>query len=124
MRCKALGQPNDQGNEQERVEVNGSDEIPGNVVNVDSDRQAFKCQDCGAAFKGEQWLYRHQVNTPAACSKKFTCEFCPRVFKDNRNFVRHVRIHTGEKPFKSARNARPTSPHARISTDIPEHTVE
>ncbi|XP_070188829.1 putative zinc finger protein 735 [Littorina saxatilis] len=70
MRCKALGQPNDQGNEQERVEVNGSDEIPGSVVNVDSDRQAFKCQDCGAAFKGEQWLYRHQGGVSAPTSGK------------------------------------------------------
>jgi hypothetical protein len=32
-------------------------------------------------------------------SEKYVCDFCPKSFHKKSNYVDHVRIHTGEKPF-------------------------
>nr|XP_054926006.1 zinc finger protein 513-like [Dermacentor andersoni] len=33
-------------------------------------------------------------------SGRFSCQFCPYVSNNAANLQRHVRVHTGEKPFK------------------------
>ena len=30
---------------------------------------------------------------------KYACPICQKVSKNNANCVRHIRIHTGEKPY-------------------------
>ena len=31
---------------------------------------------------------------------KFACSFCSKIMKVKRDMQRHIRTHTGEKPFK------------------------
>ena len=39
-------------------------------------------------------------NVKCRTSKVYTCQFCNKSFKTKWDLVRHVRIHTGERPFK------------------------
>ena len=43
------------------------------------------------------------LNTPAPAQFSYkisTCNFCGKTFSNARNCQRHVRIHTGERPYK------------------------
>ncbi|PRD30285.1 UNVERIFIED_CONTAM: zinc finger protein [Trichonephila clavipes] len=45
----------------------------------------------------------HFAQTSSAqqlCSKKHECSYCHKTFGNKTNLVHHVRIHTGERPFK------------------------
>ncbi|GFY57537.1 zinc finger protein [Trichonephila inaurata madagascariensis] len=45
----------------------------------------------------------HFAQTSSAqqlCSKKHECPYCHKTFGYKTNLVHHVRIHTGERPFK------------------------
>ena len=112
-KCKVNGEPDSQVGDRGSHTADGSSDASSGW-----DQRRFVCPDCGTTFKGEQWLYRHRLNKPAACSKKFSCQFCPRVFKDNRNFVRHVRVHTGEKPFACGQCAA----HFTTRSDLYRHS--
>ena len=33
-------------------------------------------------------------------SQTFQCDTCGKIFKNSRNFIYHLRIHSGEKPYE------------------------
>ncbi|MCL4154706.1 UNVERIFIED_CONTAM: hypothetical protein GTU68_014409, partial [Idotea baltica] len=56
-----------------------------------------KCSFCGRGFLKLQNLQRH-VRTHTG-EKPFFCNICGRGFVRMQNLQRHVRTHTGEKPY-------------------------
>ncbi|KAM7070062.1 zinc finger protein 407 isoform 1-T2 [Acridotheres tristis] len=63
----------------------------------------YKCHVCGVAFVMKKHLNthllgKHGVGTPK--ERKFTCHLCDRSFTEKWALKNHVKLHTGEKPFK------------------------
>ncbi|KFZ59566.1 Zinc finger protein 236, partial [Antrostomus carolinensis] len=59
----------------------------------------YKCQLCGRGFVSSGVLKSHE-KTHTEPKYANCCSYCPKSFKKPSDLVRHVRIHTGEKPYK------------------------
>ncbi|XP_063779422.1 zinc finger protein 407 [Pseudophryne corroboree] len=63
----------------------------------------YKCHVCGVAFVMRKHLNthllgKHGVGTPK--ERKFGCNLCDRSFRERWALNNHMKLHTGEKPFK------------------------
>uniref|UniRef100_A0A914CN27 C2H2-type domain-containing protein n=1 Tax=Acrobeloides nanus TaxID=290746 RepID=A0A914CN27_9BILA len=57
----------------------------------------YTCKICNNSFKKSTHLSRH-VRTHTG-DKPFQCKYCPKAFARSDNLLVHERIHTGDKPF-------------------------
>ncbi|XP_051791658.1 zinc finger protein 407 [Erpetoichthys calabaricus] len=63
----------------------------------------YKCHVCGWAFVMKKHLNthllgKHGVGTPK--ERKFECKLCERSFSEKWALNNHMKLHTGQKPFK------------------------
>lgn len=58
----------------------------------------FACEPCGLQFATRQ-LHGEHASATHAKPLGHVCQFCDRAFPSKSSLVRHVRRHTGEKPF-------------------------
>lgn len=56
----------------------------------------FTCEVCEETFEEFDGLDSHGI----AVHKRFICSYCGKAFTSRPNRERHVRYHTGEKPYK------------------------
>ena len=57
----------------------------------------FRCPECGRNCLTRQRLTKHMRTHTG--EKPYSCEVCGRGFADTSNLTRHMRTHTGEKPY-------------------------
>ena len=57
----------------------------------------FSCHICQKYFKTKKDMKNHLV---AHSTKKYSCDFCNKRFSLKYNYLRHRRIHTGDRPYK------------------------
>ncbi|KPP69991.1 hypothetical protein Z043_111212, partial [Scleropages formosus] len=61
--------------------------------------EEFKCCLCQEIFDSAKTLNQHCLSHMPAHSTK-QCPFCKRHFSNRPGLVRHIRLHTGEKPYR------------------------
>ena len=64
-----------------------------------TDEKNEVCQICGSSFRVRSDLLRHMVRHDSS-RRTFKCEHCGKGFFEDQKLKQHLRIHTGDKPFK------------------------
>ena len=79
----------------------------------------YSCHICGKLSKTKTAMKKHMLTHSA---KKFTCEFCNKRFSVKYSYIRHRRIHTGEKPYKCGFCERSFSDSSAWAKHVRTHT--
>ncbi|XP_017769194.1 PREDICTED: zinc finger protein 664 [Nicrophorus vespilloides] len=71
-----------------------------------SNVRSFKCEHCSQTYKYQKSLNIHLAKTHSIGDakipervKKYFCHICPKSYFANNKLQKHIRSHTGERPF-------------------------
>lgn len=68
-------------------------------LRIHSDERPFECNHCGMRFRQAGCLKNH-VACQHGSSVSFICHYCTKAFPIKERLRLHMRIHSGEKPYK------------------------
>lgn len=76
---------------------------------------------CGVCFKGFTDMYRLHIHLKVH-SGKITCDTCGKSFGKISDLYRHIRIHTGDKPYKCDICKKAFAQKANLQSHYRTHT--
>ncbi|XP_077456774.1 uncharacterized protein LOC144074291 isoform X2 [Stigmatopora argus] len=85
-------------------------------------KAGFKCSICGKLFAQNGPMIRH-LRTHTG-EKPFTCSVCGKGFSNKSDMVRHMRTHTGEKPFNCSLCEKRFTQKESLVAHVRTHTGE
>lgn len=68
-------------------------------LRIHSDERPFECNHCGLRFRQAGCLKNH-VASQHGSAVSYVCHYCTKAFPIKERLRLHMRIHSGEKPYK------------------------
>ncbi|KAM9849408.1 uncharacterized protein ACBR49_008658 [Aulostomus maculatus] len=86
------------------------------------DRSELRCSRCGLRCRFKSYLHRHMRTHTG--EKPFSCSICRKTYKQKHYMIAHMRTHTGEKPFSCSVCKKSFTQNNFLKAHIRTHTGE
>ncbi|XP_067636568.1 zinc finger protein 70-like [Eurosta solidaginis] len=92
---------------------------------VNSGKYCYSCDLCGKTYSEPHFLRKHRrmqhsIDEPNP-KIKLQCEYCDKSFRNSFELRRHVRTHTGERPFSCPECGKSFSDPCNLKSHIRSH---